>query len=248
MNDSREIRFLRSRLAAWLPSSAFIDVTTIGGHAALPEEEILVRGAVDRRKEEFRTGRWLLRKGARHLGRPARPIGIGPLRAPLWPEDILGSLSHDGALCIVALMAQNAPACPMGFGIDLVHLPEKTGRMNHLLPYYAESPDEAEQVAQLDRDVDPALLLFSLKESFVKALSVHVQDYIDLSALRIGWGASPHVTYRTLSAAFKPFVARSDNYLLTAVQVFSPYHALPGVRMTKRTSGQDDRSVHGAPR
>jgi len=60
----------------------------------LPEEAALVEGAVAARRAEFVTTRDCARQALRRLGAPGGAILRGPKREPLWPEGIVGSLTH----------------------------------------------------------------------------------------------------------------------------------------------------------
>lgn len=179
MPGSSEAIALEERLRRWFPQPAFVKVAAIADRPMLPEEQALVARAVPRRQHEFATGRWLARQGMRRFGLPDRPIGVGRLREPLWPPTIAGSISHDGGLCAVVL-AQRRGHPGDGFGIDLIWLQRRGGRMDDLAPMFVAHPDEIAAMASFDLPVDPNLLLFSLKESAVKALSSRLDDFVDL--------------------------------------------------------------------
>jgi 4'-phosphopantetheinyl transferase EntD len=62
--------------------------------ALLPAEEALIEGAVAARRAEFATARNCARQALRNLGLSAGPILRGDKREPLWPADIVGSITH----------------------------------------------------------------------------------------------------------------------------------------------------------
>jgi 4'-phosphopantetheinyl transferase EntD len=62
--------------------------------ALFGEEEALLEGAVDKRRREFTTGRMCARSALRQLGYPACAILRGPRGEPLWPEGVIGSITH----------------------------------------------------------------------------------------------------------------------------------------------------------
>nr|QEO74730.1 4'-phosphopantetheinyl transferase [uncultured bacterium] len=117
-----EIAQVVSCLTRWLPHETYVQAARIDHYPVLPEELALVADAVERRRREFVTGRWLARAGLRQFGLPDRPILMGRLRNPLWPDGVLGTLSHDGELCAVALRRAGAVR---GIGIDLMSLAER---------------------------------------------------------------------------------------------------------------------------
>ena len=180
-NESGDIE---ERLRAWFPRVAHAGAATIDTYPILPEEQALMATAVARRQAEFATGRWLSRQGLRALGIPDQPIGIGRLRNPLWPESVIGTISHDGDLCAVVVMPRLGQAAA-GIGIDLIRLAQRAGRMAELATLFVAGADELDAVAALDPAVDPALLLFSIKESLIKAIAHRVDDFVDMRAIEV---------------------------------------------------------------
>lgn len=68
-----------------------------------PEEAQYLFGAVDRRRGEFAAGRRCARQAMAQMGLPEMAIPAGSDRAPLWPEGIVGSISHSETRCGAAL-------------------------------------------------------------------------------------------------------------------------------------------------
>lgn len=61
----------------------------------LPQEQKVVRDAVDVRKGEFGDARWCAHRALQELGlRDAPPIMKGERGMPLWPPGVTGSLTH----------------------------------------------------------------------------------------------------------------------------------------------------------
>ncbi|MFN0050818.1 MAG: 4'-phosphopantetheinyl transferase [Planctomycetales bacterium] len=58
------------------------------------EEAMLVERAVPRRVREFAAGRHCARQALRQLGISPGSILCGPQREPIWPEGIVGSITH----------------------------------------------------------------------------------------------------------------------------------------------------------
>ncbi|HEY0837553.1 MAG TPA: 4'-phosphopantetheinyl transferase superfamily protein [Azospirillum sp.] len=208
---------IEARLRGWFPGRAFVKAAAIGDHPILPEEQALVVGAVPRRRHEFATGRWLSRQGLRHFGLPDRPVGMGRLRNPLWPDSIIGTISHDGAHCAVVLMERSGPVA--GIGIDLIALAQRAGRMEELTPMFVAGPGELDAVAALCDAVEPAMLLFSLKESVIKALAHRLTDFIDMRDIVFGWSDGLRVGVHGQDIGAAPFAATTGRYLVTAVTV-----------------------------
>lgn len=120
--------------------------------------------AAPRRKAEFIAGRRCAAEAIRRLtGRAAFP-GMGEDRAPIWPEGVVGAISHSHERAI-ALAGSSERFC--GIGIDIERLLSEE-----------EACDIAPQVLtanerlSLGNDIDPFMtgLIFSAKESLFKAL------------------------------------------------------------------------------
>ncbi len=130
-----------------------------------PEEERILGQAVEKRRREFTTARVCAREALAELGFRAIPILAGQRGEPLWPDGIVGSITHcDGyRACAVARSSEIVT-----IGIDAetnAALPEG------LLPDIAR-PEELPLLRRLARDspqVHWDRLLFSAKESVYKA-------------------------------------------------------------------------------
>lgn len=68
------------------------------------------------RVAEFSTGRACARAAMAELGLPAAPIPMGSDRAPVWPDDVLGSISHGTGLCIAMIARKGRYG---GLGVDI---------------------------------------------------------------------------------------------------------------------------------
>lgn len=126
-----------------------------------PGEASLVENAVEKRKREFAKGRECARRALTALGVEALPLLYGPRREPLWPEPVVGSITHTDTFCAAAVGLKRW--C-RGVGIDAEpdealddNLVDRIGRRDEL----------AGVEAHLGVGV-AARLLFSAKEAFYK--------------------------------------------------------------------------------
>jgi 4'-phosphopantetheinyl transferase EntD len=214
-----DIWIIENALKQWFPM-AFVRAAQIQSYPMLHEEEALVSRAVASRRNEFSTGRWLARQGLQGLGLADSPIGMGRLRNPLWPSNVIGTISHDGGLCAVALLKK--PDNPeLGIGLDLVAKAPRTDQMTRLLPMFLTDARELVALSAIETSADRALLLFSIKESVIKSLSYQLTDFIDMREVEV---------YFTNKLQFKLFgreidgdifIATSKNYLLTAANALN---------------------------
>jgi 4'-phosphopantetheinyl transferase EntD len=130
-----------------------------------PEERALVAGAVDKHRREFATARECARTALAELGVPPVPILRGERGSPVWPQGIVGSITHCAGYraAAVAYAAQIStigidaePNAPLPNGvIDIISLPLERSQLQLLA---TERPDVC-----WDR------LIFSAKESIYKA-------------------------------------------------------------------------------
>ena len=128
-----------------------------------PGEEELVRSMAPARRAEFATARSCARAALLALGLPPRPIGRGPHREPIWPDGVVGSITH--------CRGYRAAACSTGLaslGIDAEPHKPLPNRVAEL----TLAAEELAMVARLARR-DPSIawdrVAFSAKEAVYKA-------------------------------------------------------------------------------
>src|SRR5690242_16641698 len=105
------------------------------------EEQALGPRAVERRRQYFAAGRAAARDALRELGVVHDvAIGRGASGEPLWPEGIVGAISHAGdfAVAVAGLRADYA-----GLGVDVEEL---SHRLNPRIARLICRPDEMEWV------------------------------------------------------------------------------------------------------
>ncbi len=215
---SREVEHVESCLAQWF-EHAFTRAAQIMAHPMPPSEQALVANAIHSRQQEFSTGRWLARQGLQFFGLPQAPILMGRLRNPLWPDTVLGTITHDAGLCAVALVRKEA-GCFAGIGIDLVARSARTEKMEDLLSIFMTRPDELAVMQHCGVSVDPALLLFSIKESVIKALSFYLKDFVDMREVEIYFSDKLQFKISGRLIVGDIFVSATDHYVLTAACAF----------------------------
>jgi 4'-phosphopantetheinyl transferase EntD len=137
------------------------EVVDVDREVALRTDEAhFVADAVDTRRREFAVGRSLAHEALRSIGASAGPIGVGAHRQPLWPADVVGSITHcDGY--VAAAVAFRGDVRSLGVDAEpALPLPAEVVAL-------VASPDE---LARLDGIGSAAeRVLFSAKESIYKA-------------------------------------------------------------------------------
>nr|WP_230989530.1 4'-phosphopantetheinyl transferase superfamily protein [Devosia faecipullorum] len=84
---------------------------------ALPQEEASIRHAVVKRQGEFRAGRALAREAMAKLDLGPAPILSAEDRVPIWPDGMVGSISHCDDFCVAAV-GRRADGL-MAIGVDV---------------------------------------------------------------------------------------------------------------------------------
>jgi enterobactin synthetase component D / holo-[acyl-carrier protein] synthase len=81
------------------------------------EEEVYITKAVEGRKGEFRAGRHASREALGLLGYKTPAVILrDSLRRPVWPADVVGSISHTSNCCIAAVAYSRDY---LGIGVDV---------------------------------------------------------------------------------------------------------------------------------
>lgn len=130
------------------------------------EEQALIKNSVEKRKKEFSAGRACARKVLHQLGIDHYPLLADRERVPLWPENILGSISHTEGSCLAVATKKGRL---QGIGIDV----ERINRSVYDIKRMICVPTELDFLARLNCDekqLSYLMLIFSAKESVYKAL------------------------------------------------------------------------------
>ncbi|MFI7547550.1 4'-phosphopantetheinyl transferase [Actinoplanes sp. NPDC049599] len=185
-----------------------------------PAEAALLVKAVEKRKREFTTTRHCARLALAELGVPATPILPGVRGAPVWPDGIVGSMTHCVGYRAAAVGRTSQVA---GIGIDAeVHGPLPEGVLN-----LVSSAGEREHLAELAAahpSVQWQRLLFSAKESVYKVWSPRTGEWLGFEEAELSFDpATQTFTARVLvPGPFTTLTGRyavADDLVATAVVV-----------------------------
>lgn len=111
------------------------------------------------REQEHRLGRYCAEQGLKAMGKEGNEIQSSPQGYPIWPQGIVGSISHSKGLCLSAVAKSEYFEA---IGIDVEQLNRmKEGSIERII-----HPLEK---AEIGNDLKKATLLFSIKEAFYKA-------------------------------------------------------------------------------
>ena len=145
-----------------------------------PDEWEDISSAAPNRQKEFVAGRQLARALSDQLGLPPAPLRRADDRAPLWPVDRAGSLSHCDKLCIAAVGKRSAV---QSVGVDV----EIVGRVNQKLWPTLFTEQEADYFSSLAPDTVAleTTLFFSAKESFYKCQFPITQEWVGFQDVEV---------------------------------------------------------------
>ncbi|MCY1408681.1 hypothetical protein D9M71_240080 [compost metagenome] len=134
------------------------------------EQTPSLQRSVAKRQAEFLAGRVCAREALRQLDGRAYAPATGEDRAPIWPADICGSITH-GTGWAAAIVAPKSTHRGLGLDMETLLSEERATRLAGEILI----PDELQRMAQ-DRVALTVTLTFSLKESLFKALYPIVQQ------------------------------------------------------------------------
>ncbi|MBD9653134.1 4'-phosphopantetheinyl transferase superfamily protein [Ensifer sp. ENS09] len=187
-----------------------------------PPEVAFVANAVDQRRREFAAGRRCARAAMQTLGIPQQTVAAGTDRAPVWPNGIVGSITHCDSLC-GAVVARKADGF-RSLGLDIE--PAKS-LDSHLVELICNS----QEIAWLnmfcrDNQGLMARAVFSAKEAVYKAQYALSGVMLDFHALSIRLAVMESSFVATFHVLANPFligdrihgrIAIDGGYIATAV-------------------------------
>lgn len=198
----------------------------------LPEEEPLVARATETRRREFATTRGCARRALAGLGVPPASLLSGPRREPLWPDGVVGSLTHCAGYRAAAVARRRDLA---SLGIDAEpHDTLPAGVLDRVA-----LPAERDALDRLPAGICWDRLLFSAKESVYKAWYPLAGRWLGFSDARVDlWpdpGADPStgaLAVRLLVPgpvlADRPLSAIAGRYAVSAGLVLTAVHVPAG--------------------
>lgn len=143
-----------------------------------PQESVLTHKMVAKRLAEFRSGRFCTKLALAQLDIKQFPVLVGEQRQPLWPDNVVGSISHCPGICLAIAAMQSDIA---GIGVDIESASEFDSEGLKLICSEAE-------IAHLQESQNPLLgaqIIFSIKESIYKCLFPSYQQWIDFLDVKV---------------------------------------------------------------
>ncbi len=180
MNQVPKAAALPHRFAQLLPAEAGWHFSEQAAEAMpLESEELLSAVQMSpRRLSSFRHGRHCARLAMRGIGEPFRAIPMGKNREPIWPQDLVGSITHSGSSAAAVVAKKHLLA---GLGIDL----ETRGTLRDEIRDLICLPEELTMLKASKHSAVDARVIFSAKESIYKCLWPQLGRYIDFKDVQI---------------------------------------------------------------
>lgn len=97
------------------PEVRFVSSPVGDARVLHPDEQALAGAMSPARRREFASGRACAHRALAALGVPDAPLLRGERRMPLWPDGVVGSITHSGGFCAAAVARRSDAA---GVGLD----------------------------------------------------------------------------------------------------------------------------------
>ncbi|MFC6686535.1 4'-phosphopantetheinyl transferase family protein [Jhaorihella thermophila] len=153
--------------------------------APLPEEADAAGRWALVRLREFAAGRAAVRIAMAELGVPPCPVPMGADRAPVWPEGLVGSISHSRTACLAALTRAGDIRA---LGVDVEEDTPLEPTLEETILTAAER-DRLRNLPPMQRG-RRAKLIFSAKESAYKCQYPVSRTLLDFDAFEILFDAA----------------------------------------------------------
>jgi enterobactin synthetase component D len=167
----------------------------------LSSQEFALLGpkAIKKRRDEFFLGRAACNSALKSIGiNNPGPVLKGPSNEPLWPEGIIGALSHCPGMAVCAVCHDNKLR---GLGIDIEELA-------------GDIPQDVIRLVCTDKEMEwvrgelyKMKMIFSAKEAAFKAFFPSVKMYMDFKDAELEWNEKRALFDAKLLKRFEPFEA-----------------------------------------
>lgn len=143
-----------------------------------------IAAAVPKRQREFFYGRLCAGAAMALSGHAACQIGIGPMREPLWPAGLIGSITHAADMAAAIVLPVSTGYHGVGVDIETVLADDGAAAVRAIVANDGELRYLATLAGTLGPNV-PLTLVFSAKESFFKAVHGEVGRYFNFDAIEL---------------------------------------------------------------
>ncbi len=160
--------------------SSHFTSTFVGAEELTPNEKLACINFSGKRLKDFCTGRFCARKALVRVDQEPAEILIGADKEPIWPDGIVGSISHSAELtgAVICLSSQIR-----SIGLDI----ETIGKINADMWQMIFTQNEQAFLKSLPHEQVPyyTTLLFSSKESFYKMQQPITHSFLEFTDVEI---------------------------------------------------------------
>ncbi|UTM60135.1 4'-phosphopantetheinyl transferase superfamily protein [Photobacterium sp. CCB-ST2H9] len=153
-------------------STYFLEAEFTAQNIMMPDS---IKRSVAKRQAEFLAGRIVARDALCAIQHDACQIPIGEHRAPVWPEGVIGAISHTGKAAI-ALAKWQQKNVQVGLDMEVIIPEEQCEQLQSMLLNDAECTLLKQQELPWSTLFT---LVFSAKESLFKAIYPEVRQYLE---------------------------------------------------------------------
>ncbi len=145
-----------------------------------PEEYLIVKNSIQKRKKEFIAGRTLAKLALESYGIENYPLLSGKNREPLWPDGIIGSISHTNTFACT-VVTKNTTFSSVGIDIETLEHIHKN-ELELILTKF-----ELDWISTIRSELQNIIhkIIFSVKESFYKCAFPIINRYIDFKQVDV---------------------------------------------------------------
>ncbi|MEL6838739.1 MAG: 4'-phosphopantetheinyl transferase superfamily protein [Pseudomonadota bacterium] len=177
-----------------------------------PEETPAIARAVDKRQRDFAAGRRAARTAMEEFGLTPTAIPQGEQREPIWPDGLIGSISHCQTCCIAAVAESNHHR---SIGIDIEPATPLDTDLNRMIC----QPSERDWLTTQANPQLAAKTIFSIKEAVYKAQFPLTRDVIGFHAV------TTEITGMTFTATINETGQKfAGSFLITQGLILSQSH------------------------
>ena len=168
---------------------------------------------VVKRKAQFLAGRLAARESLRTIGITEQTIPTGINREPVWPENVLGSISHADGFSVAAVVRSKTQYI-QGIGLDVqtIFNSEETKSIKESILTPTDNMFLEDKVKGLT-DNQLLTLIFSAKESFFKAAYKNVGHYFDFDV----------VSVKSLDVKYQQMTLECETHLSDEITIRNEY-------------------------
>jgi 4'-phosphopantetheinyl transferase EntD len=199
----------------------------------LPEEAVHLGRAVAKRAQEFAAGRLCARRALAEFGITDFPIRVAADRQPIWPDGMVGSITHTAGFC-AAVVAKQRHVGSVGLDSEVV------GDVKEDIWLSICAPIETAWLDSLPAGQRAAAvtLIFSAKEAFYKCQYPLAREFLAFHDVTVeaAWGGPEGVF--TIHPLRDIAIARRTTRPLQGRYLFHEHFATAGMALAPETGDQ----------